>query len=32
MTSPKQMFLSNSRKFYPGIGLLADQSDEETKA
>jgi putative DNA primase/helicase len=29
MTSPKQMFLSNSRKYYPGIGLLAEQSDEE---
>jgi putative DNA primase/helicase len=32
MTSPKQMFLSNSRKYYPGIGLLTDTSDEETRA
>ncbi|MGW2591803.1 DNA primase family protein [Streptomyces sp. NPDC001515] len=24
LTSPKEMVLSNSRKYYPGIGLLAD--------
>lgn len=29
MTSPKQMLLSNSRKFYPGIGLLTEPRDEE---
>jgi putative DNA primase/helicase len=29
MTSPKQMLLSNSRKFYPGIGLLTDPGDQE---
>ncbi|MER7960249.1 phage/plasmid primase, P4 family [Streptomyces sp. NPDC096030] len=25
LASPKEMILSNSRKFYPGIGLLADE-------
>ncbi|MER5563884.1 phage/plasmid primase, P4 family [Streptomyces sp. NPDC002506] len=25
LASPKQMILSNSRKYYPGIGLLADE-------
>ncbi|MFE6946512.1 DNA primase family protein [Streptomyces chartreusis] len=25
MTSPKQMILSNQRKYYPGIGLVADE-------
>ncbi|MGR6924490.1 DNA primase family protein [[Actinomadura] parvosata] len=28
MTSPKEMLLSNSRKYYPGIGLLADDIEE----
>ncbi|MFF4344868.1 phage/plasmid primase, P4 family [Kitasatospora sp. NPDC001540] len=28
MTSPKQMVLSNSRKYYPGIGLLADEEPQ----
>ncbi|MFI6645705.1 phage/plasmid primase, P4 family [Streptomyces sp. NPDC050504] len=31
LASPKQMVLSNSRKYYPGIGLLAEeQAVEET--
>ncbi|MCP3822938.1 primase-like DNA-binding domain-containing protein, partial [Streptomyces sp. A3M-1-3] len=25
LASPKEMILSNSRKYYPGIGLLADK-------
>ncbi|MGY4920757.1 primase-like DNA-binding domain-containing protein, partial [Streptomyces sp. 900116325] len=25
LSSPKEMILSNSRKYYPGIGLLADE-------
>lgn len=25
LASPKQMILSNQRKYYPGIGLVADQ-------
>ncbi|MBB4890884.1 hypothetical protein FHS38_006977 [Streptomyces netropsis] len=25
LASPKEMILSNSRKYYPGIGLLADE-------
>jgi putative DNA primase/helicase len=29
MTSPKQMALSNSRKYYPGIGLLTDPDEQE---
>ncbi len=29
MASPKGMILSNSRKYYPGIGLLADLDDQE---
>ncbi|MFB9370683.1 hypothetical protein [Kitasatospora albolonga] len=29
MTSPKGMVLSNSRKYYPGIGLIADNDTEE---
>ncbi|GAA2785401.1 phage/plasmid primase, P4 family [Kitasatospora paracochleata] len=28
MTSPKDMVLSNSRKYYPGIGLLADEEPQ----
>jgi putative DNA primase/helicase len=32
MTSPKQMATSNSRKYYPGIGLLSEHTDEETPA
>ncbi|MFB7672297.1 phage/plasmid primase, P4 family [Kitasatospora purpeofusca] len=30
MTSPKEMVLSNSRKFYPGIGLITDDTEEHT--
>lgn len=30
MTSPKQMILSNSRKFYPGIGLITDTEEHTT--
>ncbi|MGR3935296.1 DNA primase family protein [Streptomyces sp. BRA346] len=29
LASPKQMMTSNQRKYYPGIGLLADQEGEE---
>jgi putative DNA primase/helicase len=29
LSSPKEMVLSNSRKYYPGIGLLADQDPEQ---
>ncbi|MFF4384987.1 phage/plasmid primase, P4 family [Kitasatospora sp. NPDC001547] len=29
MTSPKEMVLSNSRKFYPGIGLITDDTEEQ---
>jgi putative DNA primase/helicase len=25
MASPKEMILSNQRKYYPGIGLVADE-------
>lgn len=25
LASPKEMILSNSRKYYPGIGLLTDE-------
>jgi putative DNA primase/helicase len=28
MASPKEMLLSNSRKFYPGLGLISDLDDE----
>ncbi|MFJ9105643.1 phage/plasmid primase, P4 family [Streptomyces sp. NPDC102405] len=28
LTSPKEMILSNSRKYYPGIGLLTDEERE----
>ncbi|MEU5901911.1 MULTISPECIES: phage/plasmid primase, P4 family [unclassified Streptomyces] len=28
LASPKEMILSNSRKYYPGIGLLADEERE----
>ncbi len=28
MTSPKQMATSNSKKYYPGIGLIADITEE----
>ncbi|MFQ6144434.1 phage/plasmid primase, P4 family [Streptomyces seoulensis] len=30
LASPKQMMTSNQRKYYPGIGLLADQEREAT--
>lgn len=30
LVSPKEMILSNQRKYYPGIGLLAVLADEET--
>ncbi|KQV11911.1 hypothetical protein ASE03_28745 [Kitasatospora sp. Root187] len=30
MTSPKAMVLSNSRKYYPGIGLITDDTEEPT--
>lgn len=30
MTSPKEMVLSNSRKYYPGIGLVAAPDTEES--
>ncbi|MEU1457811.1 DNA primase family protein [Streptomyces avermitilis] len=29
LASPKQMMTSNQRKYYPGIGLLADQEGED---
>ncbi|MFC8453093.1 phage/plasmid primase, P4 family [Kitasatospora sp. NPDC057223] len=32
MASPKGMVLSNSRKYYPGIGLLADTDAEEQQS
>ncbi|MFI5618057.1 phage/plasmid primase, P4 family [Streptomyces sp. NPDC051567] len=31
MSSPKQMLTSNQRKYYPGIGLLADPGEEEDR-
>ncbi|MFI7643524.1 phage/plasmid primase, P4 family [Nonomuraea sp. NPDC049400] len=31
MTSPKEMLLSNSRKYYPGIGLLAEHEEESQR-
>ncbi|GGV66927.1 DNA primase/helicase [Streptomyces longisporoflavus] len=30
LESPKEMILSNQRKYYPGIGLLTTLADEET--
>ncbi|MGP3979319.1 DNA primase family protein [Streptomyces sp. 8N114] len=30
MRSPKEMATSNQKKYYPGIGLIADLTDEET--
>ncbi|MFB7056431.1 phage/plasmid primase, P4 family [Streptomyces vinaceus] len=30
MSSPKQMMMSNQRKFYPGIGLLTSPAQKET--
>ena len=30
MRSPKEMATSNQKKYYPGIGLVADLTDEET--
>lgn len=30
LASPKEMILSNQRKYYPGIGLLADEEGEAT--
>lgn len=29
LTSPKEMVLSNSRKYYPGIGLISELNDQE---
>ncbi|GAA2814313.1 phage/plasmid primase, P4 family [Nonomuraea dietziae] len=29
MASPREMLLSNSRKFYPGLGLISDLDSEE---
>ncbi|MEU4098059.1 phage/plasmid primase, P4 family [Streptomyces sp. NPDC026673] len=31
MASPKEMVLSNSRKYYPGIGLMTDLASEERR-
>ncbi|MGW4412601.1 DNA primase family protein [Nonomuraea sp. NPDC004702] len=31
MASPREMVLSNSRKFYPGIGLINELHDEEAQ-
>ncbi|MEV8536685.1 phage/plasmid primase, P4 family [Streptomyces sp. NPDC051211] len=31
MSSPKQMLTSNQRKYYPGIGLLADPGEEDVR-
>jgi putative DNA primase/helicase len=30
LASPKEMILSNQRKYYPGIGLLTDEEREAT--
>ncbi|MFD3658931.1 DNA primase, partial [Streptomyces sp. NPDC058620] len=29
LSSPKEMLLSNQRKHYPGIGLLADEEEAQ---
>lgn len=30
LASPKEMILSNQRKYYPGIGLLPEQERQAT--